>query len=56
MTSKKLIEKQVKGEKISSPSTEEYKKKQEEINERIKAIVKHYERSAEEAAKHYVRF
>lgn len=32
------------------------KKKQEEINERIKAIVKHYERSAEEAAKHYVRF
>lgn len=55
MTLKKILKYQVKGEKISSPSTDKYKQNKEEINKRIKEIVKHYERSAEEAAKHYVR-
>jgi len=49
------MKKKVKFKKIVSPSTEEYKKKQDEINSRIKDIVKQYDRSIEEASKHYVR-
>ena len=55
MSIKNMMKKQVKFKKIASPSTEEYKKRQDEINSRIKDIVKQYDRSIEEASKHYVR-
>ena len=55
MTFKSILKKQVEPKKIVSPSTEQYKRKQGEINSRIKEIVKQYDRSIEEASKHYVR-
>ncbi|WP_156887739.1 hypothetical protein [Desulfotignum balticum] len=55
MSLKNMMKKKVKFKKIASPSTEEYKKRQDEINSRIKDIVKQYDRSIEEASKHYVR-
>ena len=55
MTFKAIIKKDVEPKKIVSPSTDQYKRKQGEVNSRIKEIVKQYDRSIEEASKHYVR-
>ena len=55
MTIQEMMKRKIKSKEISSPSTEEYKKQQDNIDKKIKTIVKHYERSVEEASKYYVR-
>ncbi len=50
-----IIKKKNKGTKISSPSNSKYRNEQAEVKKRIHEIVRQYDRSAEEAAKHYVR-
>ncbi len=55
MTLITILSKKIDFKKIVSPSNEEYKKKQDEINLRIKDIIKQYSYSIEEASKYYVR-
>jgi len=55
MKIQEMMKQKIKGKEILTPSTEEYKKQQVNINKKIKTIVKHYERSVEEASKYYVR-